>query len=193
MQDPIARFGELHARVLADDTIAEPWAAVLATADADGRPSARVVLVREVSDAGWCFFTNYGSRKARELDANPFGALCFYWGQLTAQVRVEGRVERTTVEESAAYFARRARGSQVGAWASRQSEPLDSMETLADAVARAEARFEGQDVPCPPFWGGFRLVPTQIELWNGRAHRLHEREIFRPDGAGGWTLERQYP
>lgn len=190
--DPIARFVVAHGRVRSDEGVPEPDAAVLATVDADGRPSARVILVRHVDEAGFAFFTNYGSRKAAELDTNPVAALCYYWGHREEQVRVEGRVERTSREESAAYFARRRRGSQIGAWASQQSQLLESREALEAAVARAEAEYPGE-VPCPPFWGGYRLIPDAIEFWIGRQHRLHDRERYtrRPDGS--WALERLYP
>lgn len=191
-QDPIERFRAAHQRVLDDPQVAEPGAVVLATCSAEGRPSARVVLVRSVGPDGFRFYTNYESAKARQLDANPQAALCFYWGQLEEQVRVEGRVARLSAEESAAYFAQRHRGSQVGAWASQQSRPLGSRAELEAAVAEAEARFADGPVPCPPHWGGYVLIPELIEFWTGRPFRLHDRERYLREGEG-WRFERLQP
>ncbi len=190
--DPIARFIEARTRFIAAGQLRESTAMVLATADARGRPSARVVLLRDVGPRGFVFFTNYESRKAAELDANPHAALCFHWDAQDEQVRVEGTVERTSRAESEQYFARRPRASQVGAWASRQSRPLAVRDELLAEVARVEARYEGQDVPCPPYWGGYRLVPMAIEFWSARDARLHERERYvRADG--GWRVGRLQP
>ncbi|WP_437661481.1 pyridoxamine 5'-phosphate oxidase [Sorangium sp. So ce1182] len=167
-------------------------AMTLATADASGRPSARMVLLKGIDDRGFVFFTNYGSRKAVELEANPFAALCIHWAKAAEQIRVEGRVERVTEAESDAYFATRPRGSQIGAWASRQSAPLPSRERLVERVREIEARFEGRPVPRPEFWGGYRVVPERIELWRGQESRLHDRVVYHRDG-GGWRVERLYP
>jgi len=169
-----------------------PEAVTLATASTDGVPSARMVLLKGVDRGGFVFFTNYGSRKAREMDANPRAALCFHWAILQRQVRVSGRVTRVTAEESAAYFATRPRGSQIGAWASRQSERLGNREELEKSVRELSARFEGKDVPLPPFWGGYRLEPETIEFWQGRVDRLHDRLVFRR-AEGGWSTERLHP
>ncbi|WP_437302771.1 pyridoxamine 5'-phosphate oxidase [Sorangium sp. So ce388] len=167
-------------------------AMTLATADASGRPSARMVLLKGIDDRGFVFFTNHGSRKAVELEANPFAALCIHWAKAAEQIRVEGRVERVTEAESDAYFATRPRGSQIGAWASRQSAPLPSRERLIERVREIEARFEGGPVPRPEFWGGYRVVPERIEFWRGQESRLHDRVVYHRDG-DGWRVERLYP
>lgn len=189
--DPIAFFRTWQDEAV-DAGIFLPEAMALATVGEDGAPSARMVLLKGVSSAGFTFFTNYESRKSRELENEPRACLLFHWPILERQVRVEGRVARISPEESEAYFRTRGRGSRIGAWASRQSEPLESREVLEGAVAETERRFEGGDVPLPPFWGGFRLAPTTIEFWQGRANRLHDRlEYRRTDG--GWTVRRLYP
>ncbi|KYF82645.1 pyridoxine/pyridoxamine 5'-phosphate oxidase [Sorangium cellulosum] len=167
-------------------------AMTLATADASGRPSARMVLLKGIDDRGFVFFTNHGSRKAAELAANPFAALCIHWAKAAEQIRVEGRVERVTEAESDAYFATRPRGSQIGAWASRQSAPLPSRERLIERVREIEDRFEGGPVPRPEFWGGYRVVPERIEFWRGQESRLHDRVVYHRDG-DGWRVERLYP
>jgi pyridoxamine 5'-phosphate oxidase len=164
----------------------------LATADGSGRPSARMVLLRGVDERGFVFHTNYNSRKARELDANPRAALCFHWPTLEEQIRVEGRVERLSDGESDEYFRTRPRGSQLGAWASNQSAPLASRETLEEEYRAVERRFEESPVPRPPFWGGFRIVPDRIEFWYGRPDRLHDRLIYT-GGGDRWRIERLYP
>jgi pyridoxamine 5'-phosphate oxidase len=189
--DPIARFQELFAAARARET-SDPTAAALATADLDAAPSVRMVLVKEVDDRGFRFFTNLGSRKARELADNPRAALCFHWPTLQRQVRAEGPVEPLQGEEADAYFASRARESQIGAWASRQSAPLAARAELEERCARVAERYAGAPVPRPPFWGGFLLVPERIEFWSGGEHRLHDRELFRRQETG-WSLERLYP
>jgi len=189
--DPIALFGSWFAAAR-ESGILLPESVALATASPDGMPSVRMVLLKHADARGFVFYTNYGSRKARELDENPRAALCFHWAVLQRQVRVAGRVARTSAEESAAYFATRGRGSQIGAWASRQSEPLASHASLEARVRDATERFDGHEVPLPPFWGGYRLEPSRIEFWQGRADRLHDRLLFARDG-DGWTTERLYP
>jgi pyridoxamine 5'-phosphate oxidase len=164
----------------------------LATASPDGIPSVRIVLLKGIDDRGLQFFTNYESRKGRELAENPRAAVTLHWQPMHRAVRVEGGVERLTAEESDAYFASRARGSRLGAWASRQGRPIADRSVLEGALAEADARYPGDDVPRPGYWGGYRLVPDAIELWQGRPNRLHDREHFlrTPDG---WRTERLSP
>ncbi len=188
--NPITEF--LNAIERAANRQVDTAPVALATADAAGRPSVRMVLLRGVDERGFVFHTNYNSRKARELFANPYGALCFHWTTLEEQIRVEGRVERLPDEESEAYFRSRPRGSQLGAWASDQSAVLASRETLEEQYREIERRFEGKQVTRPPFWGGFRLVPERIEFWFGRPDRLHDRLCYTRDGAA-WKIERLYP
>ncbi len=188
--DPITEFLNAVERAQAHQIDTAPVA--LATADEAGRPSVRVVLLRGVDPRGFVFFTNYNSRKGRELDATGHAALCFHWAALDEQIRVEGTVERLPGAESDAYFASRPRGSQLGAWASDQSAILASRETLEEAYRAIERRFDGQPVPRPPFWGGYRLVPARIEFWYGRPDRLHDRILYTRE-AGAWKIERLYP
>ncbi|MFT3839614.1 MAG: pyridoxamine 5'-phosphate oxidase [Myxococcaceae bacterium] len=159
----------------------DPNAMVLATADSKGRPSARVVLLKSFSPKGFVFFTNYTSRKGRELSRGP-AALCFYWPELDRQVRVEGVVKKVSARESAEYFHSRARLSQVGAWASHQSQPLKSRDELEQRMAELEQKFAGGEVPRPKHWGGYLLQPSAIELWEARASRLHVRELYLKKG-----------
>jgi pyridoxamine 5'-phosphate oxidase len=189
--DPLALARELVA--LRQGTEAtDANAMTLATADASGRPSARMVLLKDIDDRGFAFVTNLESRKARELEENPFAALCFHWPRAAEQLRVEGRVERASDAESDAWFAARPRASQIGAWASAQSAPLASRDVLLERAREVEARFAGREVPRPPFWGGYRLVPDRIELWQGRESRLHDRVLFTRTG-DGWRAQRLYP
>jgi pyridoxamine 5'-phosphate oxidase len=192
--EPFRRFGELLERAAATD-LREPTAMAVATATADGRPSVRMLLLKGFDEGGFVFYTNLESRKAGDLAANPFAALCFHWQPLEVQVRIEGRVEPVTADEADAYYATRARGSRIGAWASRQSTQLDDYATLVARVAEYEARFEGAEIPRPEFWSGFRLVPERIEFWSARPNRLHERELYlRTEGpAPRWTKELLYP
>ncbi|MEX0837353.1 MAG: pyridoxamine 5'-phosphate oxidase [Gemmatimonadota bacterium] len=169
-----------------------PEAVALATATPDGVPSVRMVLLKGFDDRGFTFFTNYESRKAGELDANPHAALCFHWKELDRQVRVTGEVRRVSEEESREYFVSRPKGSRLGAWASKQSRPLASRTELEGAVEAVRRRFPGGDVPLPPFWGGYRVLPERIEFWQGRSDRLHDRIAFdRTDDR--WNAVRLYP
>ena len=193
-RDPLARFAEWMARA-EEAGLAEPTAMSLATCGLDGRPSARMVLLKGVDDRGFVFYTNLESRKAREMEANPFAALCFHWQPLELQVRVEGAVERVSDDEADAYFASRPRGSRIGAWASQQSQRLPTRTELEERVAEAEARFPGDDIPRPPFWSGFRVLPDRVEFWTGRVSRLHDREVYDrdPDAPGGWRVGLLFP
>ena len=164
----------------------------LSTVGDDGAPVTRVVLLKQFDARGFVFFTNYGSRKGRELDRDARASLAIHWFEQAHQVRVEGRAERTSREESEAYFATRPRGSQLGAWASEQSSVIASRELLDRQYAATEARFAGLDVPCPPFWGGYRVVPHAIEFWQGQLSRLHDRLRYTREGMG-WKLERLAP
>lgn len=186
---------ELFRRLLAEAREREAHdatAVTLATATPDGHPSARVVLLKEADERGFVVYTNLESRKARELDANPRAALCFFWPALERQVRVEGAVERVGDAEADAYFATRPRGSQLGAWASRQSAPLPSREELLERFHEAESRFAGREVPRPELWSGYRVVPERIEFWESRDDRLHVRTLFRRE-RDGWRQEALYP
>ena len=188
--DPVIRFS--HAVERAKSHNVDTEAVTLATVGADGRPAARIVLLRHADQRGFVFHTNYNSRKGRELAANPFAALCFHWPTLEEQIRVEGIVDRLPSDESDAYFAGRPRGSQIGAWASDQSAELTSREALEERYREIERRFQDRDVRRPPFWGGFRLSPTLVELWYGRPDRLHDRVVYTRDG-DGWRITRLFP
>lgn len=169
-----------------------PEAMSAATATADGKPATRMVLLKEFDERGFVFYTNYESRKADELAANPRIALLFYWPDRERQVRIEGRIEKVTEEESADYFASRPRGSQIGAWASAQSSIIENREELEALVKKYEDQFKDQDVPLPPFWGGYRCVPDSIEFWQGRYNRLHDRLHYLREGAH-WKIVRLSP
>lgn len=183
--DPLLLLREALARAAAAGPF-DATAAALATADAAGRPSVRVVLVKQIDARGLAFFTNRESRKGRDLAANPWAALCFHWPALGEQVRAEGPVTSLADAEADAYFATRPRESQLGAWASRQSAPLPSREALLAAAREAEARFALAAVPRPPFWGGYLLAPEAIEFWRSGEGRLHHRTLYRR-GPEGWT------
>ena len=191
MTDPIHRFGELLEQ--ARQSVAEPTAMALATADARGRPSVRMVLLKGYDAQGFVFFTNLESRKAQELQQNPRAALCFFWQPMEVQVRVEGSISPVDEAEADEYFASRARESQVGAWASRQSRPLPERAELDARVHEVRERFADAPVPRPPFWSGFRVAPERIELWYGRPSRLHDRELYTRTADGTWEMEKLYP
>jgi pyridoxamine 5'-phosphate oxidase len=189
--DPMDAFEEAFARA-GEGAPFDHTAMTLATANADGRPGARIVLLHGHDARGFVFFTNYESRKGRDIDANPQAALCFYWPWLDLQVRIEGRLARIEGGESDAYFATRPRGKQVGAWASAQSRPLASRDVLDAACAAIEQRHAGGAIPRPPFWGGYRLAPDRIEFWKAGEYRLHDRFAFTRTPSG-WSRERLAP
>lgn len=189
--DPFAQFATWFDEYLNSKPV-EPNAVTLSTVGRDGRPSSRVVLLKGFDPNGFVFFTNYESKKARELTENPGVALHFFWPELERQVAIVGTAEKTSREESEMYFASRPEPSKLGAWASRQSEMLASRAELEKRVEEVRAKFDGQDIPCPPFWGGFRVKPVHFEFWQGRSSRLHDRIFYERD-RDGWKISRLYP
>jgi pyridoxamine 5'-phosphate oxidase len=190
-RDPVAQFASWFADAQAAEA-EEPNAMVLATATPDGAPSARVVLLKGFDERGFIFFTDYRSRKAGELEANPRAALVLYWVELERQVRITGGVTRTSADESAVYYRSRPLGSRLGAWASHQSHPIPSRESLESGLREVEQRFAGGDVPLPPHWGGYRVRHETIEFWQGRESRLHDRIRYVREGES-WRIERLAP
>lgn len=198
--DPFVQFERWWREARSTWGLPMPEAMTLSTTTPEGRPASRTVLLKGFDRRGFVFFTNYESRKARHLDAHPFAALalhwqgCLWWTRARVrQVLIEGRAERVSDEESRAYFATRPRGSRIGAWASPQSQPILDRAALEAKVAEVEQRFAGGEVPCPPFWGGYRVVPDRLELWMGRVSRLHDRFCYTRTGEGEWRLERLAP
>jgi pyridoxamine 5'-phosphate oxidase len=189
--DPVVEFARWFAQAQ-EAQLPEPNAMTLATATTGGAPSARIVLLKGFDQRGFVFFTDYRSRKGEELAANPRAALVFYWGELERQVRITGRVSRTTAEESAAYYRTRPLGSRLGAWVSHQSRVIPSRRVLEDDLREVERRFDDGEVPLPPYWGGFRVEPDEVEFWQGRPSRLHDRIRYRR-ADGRWTVERLSP
>jgi pyridoxamine 5'-phosphate oxidase len=189
--DPFALFEEWYAKARESEPN-DPGAMALATADKGAHPHVRMVLLKGHGADGFVFYTNEESDKARELAQNPEVALLFHWKSLRRQVRIEGAIESVSDEEADAYFATRARDSQLGAWASDQSRPLDSRATFEQRFEEVKRRYEGEEVPRPPHWGGFRVIPRRIEFWSDRPHRLHERRLF-VQAAGGWNEGLLYP
>lgn len=192
LADPVGMF-ELWFEAARRAGQAEPEAMAVATADAAGRPSVRFVLLREVDAAGFVFYTNGHSRKGREIDANPWAALAFRWEQVDRQVRVRGPIGPVDPAQSDAYFATRPRGSQLAAWASEQSEPVEGREEMDRRLADATSRFEGAPVPRPPWWQGYRVSPHEVEFWQQGPFRMHDRFLYRRDRAGAWQTARLFP
>lgn len=194
IEDPIERFGRIFDQAVALDRklLPEPTAMSLATVGADGQPSIRVVLLKSFDDQGFVFYTNCEGRKGVELMANPQASLCFFWVHLEVQVRVEGNAKRVSDEEADSYFASRPRESQLGAWASQQSRPIEHEGDLELRLAEYETKFQGFDVPRPAYWSGFRVNASRIEFWHNRPSRLHLRHLYTKEGSG-WKMETLYP
>ncbi|WP_344049945.1 pyridoxamine 5'-phosphate oxidase [Streptomyces thermoalcalitolerans] len=191
---PVAQFARWFQQAATEGRLFEPNAMVVSTADAEGRPSSRTVLLKSFDERGFVFYTNYGSRKARDLAQNPYVSLLFPWHPMARQVIVQGVAHRTGRDETAAYFRTRPHGSQLGAWASTQSAVISTREELDAAYAELAARYpEGEQVPVPPHWGGFRVVPHAVEFWQGRENRLHDRLRYVAEEDGGWRVERLSP
>lgn len=189
--DPFLQF-HLWFKEAQNAQVMEPNAFTLATASAEGRPSCRTVLLKGVDEKGFVFFTNYHSRKGKDISANPFGCMIFYWPELERQVVIDGAVEKISVDDSEAYFNTRPRGSQLSSWASHQDQVLNSRKELEKAYSRYEKEFEGKPVPKPPYWGGYRLIPDRLEFWQGRQNRLHDRFRYTLD-KDAWQIDRLAP
>jgi len=191
MPNPVEQFRAWFEAAV-EAGVPEPNAMHVSTVSADGRPDGRIVLIKDVSEGGFVFYTNYESRKGRELTERPVAALTFFYPELERQIRIEGQVEKVSAEESDAYFNSRPRASQIGAWVSNQSRVVDSREVLENRQRELEIQFDGQTVPRPPHWGGFRVVPDMLEFWQGRPSRLHDRIRYRKEGEQ-WIIERLSP
>jgi pyridoxamine 5'-phosphate oxidase len=190
--DPIKQFDNWFAAAVAAN-IHDANAMALATATTDGKPSARIVLLKDFDERGFVFYTNYASEKGRQLEQNPRAALVFYWMEVERQIRIEGTVKKVSREKSEHYFRTRLAGAQIGAWASHQSEVIDGRRVLDARLAEMTQRFAGGEIPLPPHWGGYRLAPETIEFWQGRANRLHDRFRYRRQPDGSWIIDRLAP
>lgn len=190
--NPFKQFDKWFQQALAAG-LPEPNAMTLATATPDGKPSARVVLLKGFDERGFVFFTNYESQKGHELSANPLAALVCYWAELERQVRIGGRVSRVSAEESEAYFHSRPLGSQLGAWASRQSEVVGGRKILEERLEKLTQEYQNKPIPLPPYWGGYRVAPDTIEFWQGRPNRLHDRLRYTRQSGDQWLIERLSP
>jgi len=189
--NPITLFSEWHAEAQ-KLSLREPTAATIATSSKDGIPSARVLLLKHFDEKGFCFFTNLTSRKGKEIHDNPHAAICFFWDELLKQVRIEGHVELVSQKEADDYFAKRDRGSQIGAWASKQSHVMEHHNDLPGRIKEVASQFEGEVIPRPPFWSGFRVIPKKIEFWQSGEFRLNTRLLYSKIN-GVWNSERLYP
>ena len=191
--DPIVQFERWFEEAM-NAEVPEPNAMTLSTATVSGRPSARIVLLKGLKDGNFIFYTNYKSHKGQELEANPYAALTFLWHELQRQVRVEGRVQRLSPEASTAYFQSRPKGSQIGAWVSPQSQPIESRKVLEERERELQAQYkDAEQLPRPEHWGGYQVMPQRIEFWQGRPSRLHDRIFFERDAAGNWEKRRLAP
>jgi len=190
--NPFAQFKIWFDQALAAK-LPEPNAMTIATATLDGKPSARMVLLKDYDERGFVFYTNYESHKGQQLVENPWGAIAFWWAELERQVRIEGRIEKVSPAESDAYFHSRPKDSQLGAWVSNQSQVIDSREVLEQRLQQLKEEYENKEVPRPPHWGGFRLIPAEIEFWQGRPSRLHDRLLYRRSEDGSWGIQRLSP
>lgn len=191
--DPLIQFKQWMVEAV-DSEVPEPNAMVLATVDKNSRPRARVLLLKDIEDGGFVFYTNYNSEKGKELETHPYAAMTFLWLELQRQVRIEGKIEKVSEEVSTAYFQSRPRGSQIGAWASPQSTIIEGRSILEENVRKLEAKYEGQEIlPKPPHWGGYVLKPEKIEFWQGRPSRLHDRIRYSLNKDGKWIIERLAP
>lgn len=190
--NPFIQFKKWFAQALAAQ-LTEPNAMTIATATPDGKPTARMVLLKDFDERGFVFFTNYNSRKGQELAVNPYAALVFWWAELERQVRITGCVEKTSETESNQYFYSRPENSRLGAWASDQSEVIPNREFLEQRMQDFQSKFANQEIPRPPHWGGWRIVPTEMEFWQGRPSRLHDRLLYRRLDNGSWQIQRLSP
>jgi pyridoxamine 5'-phosphate oxidase len=192
LKEPFEKFSKWLEQAKARAEIVEPTAMCLSTLDEKNCPSSRMILLKNFDERGFCFFTNLTSRKGAELAVNRQVALCFYWGILGLQIRIEGEVEKVSLQEADDYFSSRRRGSQIGAWASKQSQEMENWEEFQQRIAKFTEDFAEQKVPRPPFWSGFRVVPKRIEFWQEGEFRLHQREVYNRSGEG-WEVKKLYP
>ena len=190
-KDPFIQFTKWYESIL-DSNLNEPTAMMLSTADANGNPSARIVLLKEIDDSGFVFYTNYGSRKGKDLEGNPKAALTFFWDELRRQIRIEGSIEKISRETSKEYFSSRPRESQIGAWVSAQSSVIPNREILENKFDELEEKFGNEEIPLPDFWGGYRLIPNYFEFWQGRENRLHDRICYKKEN-NEWHIFRIAP
>lgn len=192
LASPFEKFSSWLKKAEAKKEIVEPTAMCLSTVDENSRPSSRMILLKKFDDRGFCFFTNLTSRKGKELSQNKNVALCFYWGVLGYQIRIEGEIEKVSIKEADDYFSSRRRGSQIGAWASKQSHEMKEWSEFEERIKKISEDFKDQEVPRPPFWSGFRVVPKRIEFWEEGEFRIHNREVYERH-VDGWEVKKLYP